>query len=73
MEEEVDVYDNWLQNIPPYYSFEILDKDKNQVESMGVFEFYSKETMLEAMKERSEHKYDFLFDEALKKYDENYM
>ena len=29
--------------------------------------------MLEEMKERSEHKYDFLFDAALKKYDENYM
>lgn len=73
LEDEVDDYDNWLQNIPPYYSFEILDKDKNQVESMGVFEYYSIEQMLDEMKERSEHKYDFLFDAALKKYDENYM
>ena len=39
---------------------------------MGVFELTSMKEMFDEMKERSEHKYDFLFDEMLKK-QENYM
>ena len=71
LEFEVSEYDDWLQNIPPYYSFEIQNKDKEVVEAMGVFECYEAKDMIAIMKERSNHEYDFLFDAALKKYYEN--
>ena len=71
LEFEVSEYDDWLQNIPPYYSFEIQNKDKEVVEAMGVFECYEAKDMIAIMKERSDHEYDFLFDAALKKYYEN--
>ena len=55
---------------PPTF-FECFRNDEN-IECMGVFELTSMKEMFDEMKERSEHKYDFLFDEMLKK-QENYM
>ncbi len=66
LEEEVEEYSNWQENIPPYYSFDITDEDDNRIESMGVFALYSYEDMIKEMKERSENKYNFLFDALLK-------
>lgn len=71
IDEELADYNNWQQNIPPYYSFEITDKDGKRIESMGVFEFNSLSEMMQEMKNRSENKYDFLFDALLKKENEN--
>ncbi len=67
LEQEVEEYSNWEQNIPPYYGFEITDEDDEEIESMGVFACNSYEEMIDEMKERSENKYDFLFDALLKK------
>ena len=72
IETEVEEYDNWLSGCPQYYGFEITDENDENIECMGVFELTSMKEMFDEMKERSEHKYDFLFDEMLKK-QENYM
>ncbi|MBR4003068.1 MAG: hypothetical protein IKI95_03245 [Clostridia bacterium] len=72
LEDEVMEYDNWLQNIPPYYSFEIKDKDKNHINGQGVFADYGFEDMINEMKERNETKeYNFLFDALLKRERDN--
>lgn len=72
LDDEVMEYDNWLQNIPPYYSFEITDKDKNEVHFQGVFADYGFEEMIDEMKERNEKKeYNFLFDALLEKEKDN--
>lgn len=65
LENEVFEYSSWLEGVPEYYSFQITDEDDNLIESMGVFELTSKDEMFDEMKERSEHKYDFLFDALL--------
>ena len=72
IESEVEEYNKWLCGFPQYYSFEITDKDDVFVDSMGIFEFTTLKEMLGEMKERSEHKYDFLFDAMLKQ-NESYM
>lgn len=61
-------YDNWLQNIPPYYSFEITDSNKNMVHCQGIFADYGFAEMIDEMKERNERKeFNFLFDALLEK------
>lgn len=68
LEDEVMEYDNWLQNIPPYYSFEITDSNKNMVHCQGVFADYGFAEMIDEMKERNERKeFNFLFDALLEK------
>lgn len=71
LEEEINDYDLWLNNIPPYYSFEITDENDDRIECMGVFEYNGLKEMIEEMKERSEHQYDFLFNAYLEKENEN--
>ena len=72
IETEVDEYDNWLRGIPQYYAFNITDQNDEPIECMGVFEFTSFEDMISEMKDRSEHKFDFLFN-ALLKEQESYL
>ncbi len=67
LEDEVQKYAKWLVGCPQYYGFEITDCDDNNIESMGVFELTTEAEMFDAMKERSGHKYDFLFDALLAK------
>ena len=72
IETEVDEYDNWLRGIPQYYAFNITDQNDEPIECMGVFEFTSFKDMISEMKDRSEHKFDFLFN-ALLKEQESYL
>lgn len=72
IETEVEEYDRWLRGVPQYYAFDITDQDDELIECMGVFEFTTLKEMIGEMKERSEHKYDFLFDAMLKQ-NESYM
>ncbi len=72
IETEVEEYDRWLRGIPQYYAFDITDQDDETIECMGVFEFTSFKDMICEMKDRSEHKFDFLFN-ALLKEQESYL
>lgn len=72
IETEVEEYDKWLCGYPQYFSFEITDEDDMPIESMGIFELTSLKEMLGEMKDRSEHKFDFLFN-ALLKEQESYL
>lgn len=72
IETEVEEYDRWLRGIPQYYAFNITDQNDEPIECMGVFEFTSFEDMISEMKDRSEHKFDFLFN-ALLKEQESYL
>ncbi len=67
IDEEVEEYSSWLCGIPPYYSFTITDENDNVIESMGIFELTSKKEMFNEMKDRSNHKYDFIFDALLER------
>lgn len=71
LEDEVKQYANWLAGIPQYFGFQITDEDDNSIECEGVFELTTEKEMFNEMKERSEHKYDFLFDALLQQ--ENYL
>ncbi len=71
LENEVNEYANWLAGIPQYFAFEITDEDDYLIECEGVFELTTEKEMFNEMKERSEHKYDFLFDALLQQ--ENYL
>ena len=72
LEEEVEEYDNWLQNMPEYYSFEITDRNKNLVHCQGVFANNCFEDMIKEMKERNEKKeFNYLFDALLKRERDN--
>lgn len=67
IQEEISEYNDWLNCWPVYYEFSITNEDDEEIESMGVFEETSFEEVIEEMKERSEHQYDFLFDSLIKK------
>ena len=65
VEDEVKAYADWLIGNPQYFAFEITDENDCTIESMGVFELTTEKEMFNEMKERSEHKYDFIFDALL--------
>lgn len=70
LQEEVEEYDKWLSGDPPYYGFEITDENDNTIDCQGIFDGSNFKSMIKEMKERSEHKYDFLFN-ALQKQEES--
>ena len=67
LEDEVSEYDKWISGYPPYYSFSITDEDDNTIECMGIFEGSNFVEMIKEMKDRSENKYNFLFDSLLER------
>ena len=55
------------EEVKAYADFEITDENDCTIECMGVFELTTEKEMFNEMKERSEHKYDFIFDALLMK------
>lgn len=70
IEDEISKYNAWQHGIPRYYSFEVIDQKQN-MESMGVFEDNGLKDTIKEMKERSKGKYNFLFDALLQQENDN--
>lgn len=67
LEQEVQDYDDYLQNKNEYYYFCLRDGDFNIIDSMSGFKKENLKDMLEEMKEYVDEEYEFLFDTLYKK------
>ena len=66
LDKEVKTFNNFITADTPLYSYRITDNDFNQLDSQGVFPFFTYRSMINSMKDLSDTKYSFLFDSLLK-------